>query len=133
MSIADTSGMYTRREAAHLAKINPRTLDKLIDAGDIPAVRFGRSVRIPKSFIDQLCTAQQPPSGGDDTDVWVERVLATAPRLSEDQRSKLAELLKPVRTQAEVKPDDRPAKAGRADARRASRVATAGEAGNRSP
>lgn len=99
MSSTDTTGsaMCTRAEAARELGINPRTLDKGIDAGEIPAVRFGRTVRIPRSFIDELCAPAQPQPPPDDIDAWVEQILATAPRLSEEQRAKLAELLEPAR------------------------------------
>jgi excisionase family DNA binding protein len=106
VSTTDTSGIYTRREAAGLLKINPRHLDSLIADGEIPAVRLGRAVRIPKPAIDKLLstTTLVPP---DNVAEYIEQVLAVAPPLTDEQRSRLAELLRPARNQAEVGPDAR--------------------------
>ena len=38
-------------EAAHILSLAPRTIYALVEAGTLPCVRIGRSVRIPKKAI----------------------------------------------------------------------------------
>ncbi len=49
--------LLTYSEAADLLSVTARTVWKLVDCGELPAVRFGRSVRIDpadlRSFIEQ--------------------------------------------------------------------------------
>ena len=57
--------MLTVREAAKLLRINPKTLYSEIQKGSVPAVRFGRVIRIPSRVV--LSLAEQGrvvPSGG---------------------------------------------------------------------
>lgn len=48
---------------------------------------------MPEPLLDAHDTATDPPS---DMDVYVERVLAAAPPLTNEQRVRLCELLRPV-------------------------------------
>jgi excisionase family DNA binding protein len=49
--------LFTYREAATVLGVTPRTVWTLVQAGTLPAVRFGRSVRIDpadlRRFIDR--------------------------------------------------------------------------------
>ncbi|WP_082970369.1 helix-turn-helix domain-containing protein [Mycobacterium sp. E2989] len=86
--------LRTRRDAADALNINVRHLDSLIAEGEIPAVRLGKSVRIPQWVIDRLV---QPTPTPDSVADYIEQVLAVAPPLSDEQRARLAELLRPAR------------------------------------
>jgi len=44
----------TRDEAAAILRLNPKTLDKLIARGEVPAVRLGRRVLIRRSELENL-------------------------------------------------------------------------------
>jgi len=52
--------LMTYREAARVLNVTHRTLWSLVDRGELPAVRFGRSVRIDpadlRAFIDAAKT-----------------------------------------------------------------------------
>lgn len=77
----------TRKQYAKLMQVSLSTVDRGILDGTIPHVRVGkRLIRIPVSAVETP-----------DTDSYVELVLAQAPKLTEQQRVALAELLKPVR------------------------------------
>lgn len=58
--------LLTYREAAGVLGVTDRTVWTLVDRGDLPAVRFGRSVRIDpadlRAFINSA--KQTEPSGG---------------------------------------------------------------------
>ena len=41
----------TRTQAARLLGVDPRTLSKAIDAGDVPVIKIGPSLRIPTSWL----------------------------------------------------------------------------------
>ncbi|GEM_PF-805872 len=45
--------VYTVNEVATIFRITPAVVRRLIKRGDLPAVRFGRIYRVPKSVIDQ--------------------------------------------------------------------------------
>lgn len=53
--------LLTYREAGKLLGVTERTIWTLVDRGELPAVRFGRSVRIDpadlRAYIDQCKTA----------------------------------------------------------------------------
>jgi excisionase family DNA binding protein len=46
--------LLTVDEVAALLKINPQTVRNRIDAGELPAVRLGRRVRVQRSVLQQL-------------------------------------------------------------------------------
>ncbi len=54
-----TSPLLTRQEAAESLCQSVRTVDKLIDTGELPAVRIGRSVRIRPSAIEYFIEARE--------------------------------------------------------------------------
>lgn len=48
----------TVAEAAKYLRVNPKTLYAEIAAGRIRAIRFGRSVRIPRAVLEALCAGK---------------------------------------------------------------------------
>ena len=46
--------LLTVDEVAALLKINPQTVRNRIDAGELPAVRLGRRVRVQRSVLEDL-------------------------------------------------------------------------------
>ncbi len=51
--------LLTRQEAAEALAISIRKVDLLIEAGDLPAVRIGRSIRIRPSALDYMIEARE--------------------------------------------------------------------------
>lgn len=51
--------LMLRDEAAKQLGVSLRTLDALIASGDLPTVRFGRSVRIRPSALDYLVESRE--------------------------------------------------------------------------
>jgi len=47
----------TVAEVAELMRVSPMTVYRLVQAGELPAVRFGRSYRIPESAVVDLIQA----------------------------------------------------------------------------
>lgn len=54
-----SSSLLTRREAAQSLRQSVRMVDMLIAAGELPAVRIGRSVRIRPSAIEYFISARE--------------------------------------------------------------------------
>ena len=54
----------TVAEVAELARVSKMTVYRLIHAGELPAVRFGRSYRVPESAVRQLL--RRHASSGDE-------------------------------------------------------------------
>ena len=74
------------------------TVYRLIRRGELRAVQMGRGrYRIRPEDLEAFLAGQKR-SDDDAVDEWVERALAVAPKLTEEQRNKLAELLRPIRT-----------------------------------
>ncbi|BBZ41138.1 helix-turn-helix transcriptional regulator [Mycobacterium conspicuum] len=77
----------TRKQYGKLMQVSMSTVDRGILDGTIPHVRVGkRLIRIPVSAVETP-----------DADSYVSLLLSLAPKLSDEQRVALAELLKPVR------------------------------------
>ena len=82
------------REAAALGFAGYSTLLRRIAAGELPAERNGRSYLIRLSDLG----AMVPPAGGRPTELAsdnaaIDRLVASAPRLSPEQRERLAVVL----------------------------------------
>lgn len=45
--------VFTVEEVSQIFRIPPRTVRNLIRRGDLPAIRFGQTYRIPQTVIDQ--------------------------------------------------------------------------------
>ena len=52
--------LLTPAEAARLLSLAPRTIYALVAARQLPCVRFGRSVRIPRKAVLALATGETP-------------------------------------------------------------------------
>ena len=74
------------KQVAQLMKCSLGTVKNRVADGTLPAVKFGKLIRIPASALEVP-----------DSDTYVALILQRAPKLTEEQRTKLAELLKPVR------------------------------------
>ena len=53
--------VYTVTEFAHLFAISPRLVRNLIRKGDIPALKIGRSYRIPRKAAEAYLARALPP------------------------------------------------------------------------
>ncbi|MGV0070710.1 helix-turn-helix domain-containing protein [Mycobacterium colombiense] len=79
------------------------TVYRLIRRGELRALRVGRHrYRIRPEDLDAYLAGQKANDDDAAVDEWVERALAVAPKLTEAQRNKLAELLRPVRHRPEA-------------------------------
>jgi excisionase family DNA binding protein len=59
----DNSLLVSCREARALLGIGAGTLDNLLKAGDLPCVRFGRSLRIRRADLQDLVDRNAAPWG----------------------------------------------------------------------
>jgi excisionase family DNA binding protein len=90
------------RQAADRLGVHPNTVYRLIATGKLPSFHVGQQLRVDDDVLEAfvarggsaLATRTPEP---DPIDAWVERTVATAPPLTDEQRTKLAELLRPVR------------------------------------
>jgi len=66
-SLADTRFM-TVTEVAEMMRVSRMTVYRMIHAGEVPAVRFGRSYRVPESAVQQILRAggTEPRATGTD-------------------------------------------------------------------
>ncbi|GAB4098193.1 helix-turn-helix domain-containing protein [Sinomonas halotolerans] len=48
-----TSRFLTVAEVAEMMRVSKMTVYRLVHAGDMPAVRFGRSYRVPEAAVEQ--------------------------------------------------------------------------------
>ena len=78
--------VYTVAEVAHLFAISPRVVRDLIRKGELPALRIGRSYRIPRKAADTYLAKALPSTS--------RSISKSRPRLSDDQTG----FLFPVRT-----------------------------------
>ncbi|MGC4089417.1 MAG: helix-turn-helix domain-containing protein [Polyangiaceae bacterium] len=60
-----TPPVSTVAEAAKYLRVNPKTLYAEIAAGRIHALRFGRTLRIPRAVLEALCAGTHSPGRGD--------------------------------------------------------------------
>ena len=55
-NLADARFM-TVNEVAEMMRVSRMTVYRMIHAGDLPAVRFGRSYRVPEAAVEQVLQA----------------------------------------------------------------------------
>lgn len=95
---ADTEGAMTRREVAQKLNVSVRHVDRTMENGELPYFKVGASVRFRPAdvaaFIEKRMNAHAV--AGDVADRIAELV-ASAPPLTDEQRTRLAELLRPAR------------------------------------
>ncbi len=48
--------VLTVGEAARVLRVSAKTLYRMISAGSIPVLRFGRAIRIPRAVIESMLT-----------------------------------------------------------------------------
>ena len=51
MANADKGSFQTVAEVAELMRVSKMTVYRLVHSGELPAVRFGRSYRVPESAV----------------------------------------------------------------------------------
>jgi excisionase family DNA binding protein len=86
--------MMTSEEVAERLRIGVRTIPRLVERGDLRAVRVGSRVfRFDPDEVERYVAGRPPAS---DLDAYVERLVAEAPALTEAQRSRLSSLLSPA-------------------------------------
>ncbi len=90
----NNSSMMTSEEVAERLRIGIRTIPRLVERGDLRAVRVGTRVfRFDPAEVERY-VADRPRVS--DLDAYVERLVAEAPALTESQRTRLASLLSPA-------------------------------------
>ena len=55
--------LLTRVEAARVMRISTKTLDRRIDAGIVPVVHIGKTLRIRRTDVEQLAGLARSPEG----------------------------------------------------------------------
>ncbi|WP_082939354.1 helix-turn-helix domain-containing protein [Mycobacterium sp. 852002-30065_SCH5024008] len=71
------------------------TVWRLIRRGELPAAKVGRIWRVRREAVEAYLAGKSPHAAV--LDDYVERLVEQAPSLSDEQRAKLAELLRPAR------------------------------------
>lgn len=66
-NFADTRFM-TVTEVAEMMRVSRMTVYRMIHAGELPAVRFGRSYRVPESAVEQILQTGSTDSRATGTD-----------------------------------------------------------------
>lgn len=56
----------TVTEVADMMRVSRMTVYRMIHAGDLPAVRFGRSYRVPLEAVEAIVTDTDAATGTDD-------------------------------------------------------------------
>lgn len=69
--MADDELLLTVSEAARMLRLSRAFTYDLVNRGDLPAVRFGRRVLIPRAALER-CLAQDPATG-EAVGLWVAR------------------------------------------------------------
>lgn len=57
-----TMRFLTVQEVADLMRVSSMTVYRMVHAGDIPAIRFGRSFRIPENAVGHLMEQAAAPA-----------------------------------------------------------------------
>jgi excisionase family DNA binding protein len=75
------------REAAELNDVSQTLIRRLVRDGTLPSYKLGALRRIPLSALETL-------QRGGNVEAAVEAIVATAPKLTDDQRSRISTLLR---------------------------------------
>ena len=54
----------TVAEVADMMRVSRMTVYRMVHAGELPAIRFGRSFRVPESAVEQLLRSATVHEGG---------------------------------------------------------------------
>jgi excisionase family DNA binding protein len=52
----------TVAEVAEIMRVSKMTVYRLVHSGELPAVRFGRSYRVPETAVTEACNGRSPTS-----------------------------------------------------------------------
>jgi excisionase family DNA binding protein len=101
-------GFLTTEEVLEYLQVNLRTVDRLIKAGRIPAVRVGRQWRFRKRDIDAWLESQRPRAGSRNTSTSARSIASQAGRprvLIVDDEATIRDLLSKTLALAEYDVD----------------------------
>ena len=92
-----SDALITRNESSRRTGLSLVTIDRLVRTGALPAVRYGRRVCIPERAVtDYINNAARPATqrrAADAVEQRIAELLAAAPPLTAEQRSRLKSLL----------------------------------------
>lgn len=101
--------LLTLQQVAEILQVTVTTVRTRITRGELRACRIGpRALRIRRSDFERILTpidsATPEPTASkrvDQLESYIEKVLSQAPPLNDEQRNRLAELLRPARAGGE--------------------------------
>lgn len=89
-----TGSRLTLQEAAHTRRIGYSTLRKRVADGSLPAERIGRRIYVDPAHLDAMADpVVGRPRATREIDSAVARIVAAAPRLTAEQRERLAVII----------------------------------------
>ena len=93
MVVAQHRRSLTSAEAAAQYGVTEKTIQRRIVSGELRAYRLRSKgpFRIDQEDLDKLL---KPVTTGDSTEAYIDRLVAAAPTLTDDQRSRIAALLR---------------------------------------
>ncbi len=65
MADAQAPKFLTVAEVAELARVSRMTVYRMVHSGELPAVRVGKSYRVPQAAVDELLTGGLDSAPGD--------------------------------------------------------------------
>jgi hypothetical protein len=80
------------REFARSQSMAEQSVRRRVGSGEIPSYKVAGARRIPLSYIEQL-------QRGDPVEAAIERIVAAAPPLTDDQRNRISALLRTGRAE----------------------------------
>jgi len=93
-AVPQTESRLTLQEAAHARRIGYSTLRKRVADGSLPAERIGRRIYVEPAHLDAMAApVVGRPRAAAEIDSAVARVVAAAPRLTAEQRERLAVII----------------------------------------
>lgn len=93
-AVPQTTSLLTLQEAAHARRVGYSTLRKRIADGTLPAERVGRRIYVDRAHLDAMGdSVVGRPRAAAEIDAAVARVVAAAPRLTAEQRERLAVII----------------------------------------
>ena len=55
----ESARFFTVAEVAELMRVSKMTVYRMVNAGELPAIRFGRSYRVPEAAVEALIRPPQ--------------------------------------------------------------------------
>ncbi|MBQ3359774.1 MAG: helix-turn-helix domain-containing protein [Microbacterium sp.] len=93
-TVPQTRSLLTLQEAAHARRVGYSTLRKRVADGTLPAERVGRRIYVDRAHLDAMGdSVVGRPRATAEIDSAVARVVAAAPRLTTEQRERLAVII----------------------------------------